>query len=241
MCSVKEIINILGGSKMKIIKPYFVIETPIDGESILKHIEMCGRTCYKSEDRITDDSAKELVASIIKRGHESVLEHFSISVRIICDRGVSHEIVRHRLASYSQESTRYCNYSDDKFDNELTFILPCWIDEKYIGTYKNSMQFNHIIDFDIAYWLETMLSTEFYYNDLINFYKWTPQQARSILPHSLKTELVMTANLREWRHFFKLRCDNAAHPQMREIAIPILDEFKRLIPIIFDDIQEGRK
>lgn len=203
---------------MKIIKPSFVIETPIDGKQILKHIEMCGRTCYKSEDKITDESAESFVRNIIKSGHESVLEHFNISVRIICDRGISHEIVRHRLASYSQESTRYCNYSNDKFGNELTFIEPLFNDYSCFDT-----------------WYSAMKRAEKYYFKLLKL-GVTPQIARSVLPNSLKTELIMTANLREWRHFFKMRCDHSAHPQMRETVYPILTEFKRLIPVVFDYI-----
>ena len=109
---------------MKIIKPYIELEDKIDGQAILKKIERIGRTCYKSESNITDDSAERFIKNIIKNGHESVLEHVSITLRVICDRGVSHEIVRHRIASYSQESTRYCNYSKDNFNNELTFINP---------------------------------------------------------------------------------------------------------------------
>ena len=207
---------------MKIIEPYIELEDKIDGQAILKKIERIGRTCYKSEGNITEDSAERFVKSIIDRGHESVLEHVSISVRVICDRGVSHEIVRHRVASYSQESTRYCNYSNEKFGEELTFIKPCYWDED-----SDSMKL----------WEVTMGIIENTYQCLIKQQKATPQEARSILPNSLKTEIVMTMNLREWRHFFKLRCAKAAHPQMREIAYLILDTFKKEIPVIFDDIE----
>ncbi|MES0334760.1 MAG: FAD-dependent thymidylate synthase [Candidatus Magnetobacterium sp. LHC-1] len=205
---------------MRIIKPSFTIETEIDGQEILKHIERAGRTCYKSEEKISDESAKTFVAGIVKRGHESVLEHYSITVRVICDRGVSHEIVRHRIASYSQESTRYCNYADDKFGNELTFIEPCFWDET---------------DNRFIRWKCMCEHSEFHYIELLKEGA-SAQEARSILPNSLKTEIVMTMNLREWRHFFKLRTSAAAHPQMREIAILMMNEFKRLIPVIFDDI-----
>ncbi len=218
---------------MKLIKPSYEILTKINGEEILKNIERAGRTCYKSEDRITEDSAKKFIASIMKSGHESVIEHESVSVKIICDRGVTHEIVRHRLASYSQESTRYCNYSKDKFGNQITFIIPEWLDIKegeYAVDYEaNSDNFGHNA------WIDTLLLLELRYNDLIKS-GWKPQQARSILPNSLKTEIVMTCNIREWRWFFKLRTSNAAHPQMREIACPMLDEFKKLIPVLFNDI-----
>ena len=208
---------------MKIINSSIKLEDEIDGQAILKKLERIGRTCYKSESNITDDSAERFIKNIIKNGHESVLEHVSISVRVICDRGVSHEIVRHRIASYSQESTRYCNYSNDKFGNELTFIKPCFFEEGSKG-------------YEI--WKKSMQNIENEYMELIEVGA-KPQEARSILPNSLKTEIVMTMNLREWRHFFKLRCDKAAHPQTREIANMILKEFKEKIPVIFDDLYES--
>lgn len=206
---------------MKIIEPSFEILEEINGEEILKKIEKIGRVCYKSEDKITDDSARRFVANILKNGHESVIEHEKISVRIICDRGVTHEIVRHRIASYSQESTRYCNYNNDKFGKELTLIRPFFWKE-------DSKEYK--------IWLQTMQKIEDAYNCLIELGA-EPQQARSILPNSLKTEIVVTMNLREWRHFFKLRTAKRAHPQMREVACALLDEFKNRIPIIFDDIE----
>ena len=226
---------------MRIIEPYIMLEDKIDGKELLKKIEKIGRVCYKSEGNIKEDSAKKFVSNLINRHHESVLEHESISVRVICDRGVSHEIVRHRIASYSQESTRYINYTNDKFGNELTFIKPCWfINNLYVlnkyakdKTYKNSEELLEG-EFD---WINAMQSIEDNYFILIKDDEWTPEEARSILPNSIKTELVMTMNLREWRHFFKMRCDKAAHPQMREIAYMILDTFKTNIPIIFDDIE----
>lgn len=205
---------------MKIIKPGFEILTPINGEEILKHIELVGRVCYKSEDKITEDSAKKFIAVLIKRGHEAVIEHFNITVKFICDRGVSHEIVRHRIASYAQESTRYCNYNNDKFDGEITVIEPFFLN-------KNS--------FNYKAWYKAMQYAEATYMDMIADGA-TPQEARSVLPNSLKTEIVVTMNLREWRHFFKLRTAIAAHPQMREVAIPLLKELRNVIPVIFDDI-----
>lgn len=206
---------------MKIVNASYRIETPIDGAEILKRIEKAGRTCYKSEDRITAESATAFVRMLIERGHESVLEHESITVRLICDRGISHEIVRHRLASYSQESTRYCNYNGDRFGNQITFIKPCFL-EKITDGYK--------------LWKQAMFIAEKEYFELL---KWgcTPQEARSVLPNSVKTEVVMTANLREWRHFLKLRTAKAAHPQMRELTVPLLHELQKWIPVIFDDIQ----
>ena len=206
---------------MKIIYPSITLETDVTQEDILKHIEKAGRVCYKSEDRIKEDSAAKFVAGILRRGHESVIEHYSLTVRIVCDRGVTHEIVRHRLASYSQESTRYCNYTGDKFGNEITVIKPCFWKE-------DSEAF--------ANWKRAMFFAEDYYFRLINNGA-TPQEARSMLPNSLKTEIVMTANLREWRHFLKLRTSKAAHPQMREIAGMILREFSARYPVIFGDIK----
>lgn len=208
---------------MKIIKPYAEILTPIDGVEVLKFIEMVGRKCYKSEDKITDESAYKFVEMLIKRGHEAMIEHYNVSVLFVCDRGVSHEIVRHRIASYAQESTRYCNYSKGKFDEQITVIKPCF--------FNCNDENDHYYDWKIA-----MNQAEDRYIELIKNGA-SPQEARSVLPNSLKTELVMTTNLREWRHFFKLRTAEGAHPQMREIAIPLLKEFKKLIPVVFDDIE----
>lgn len=205
---------------MKIINADVEFITPIDGAAILKRLEQCGRVCYKSEAKITDTSAPAFVAGIIKRGHEAVLEHCSFTVKFICDRGVSHEIVRHRLASYCQESTRYCNYSKDGFGNEITVIEPYFWE-------KDSIEYNE--------WASACEMAESYYLSLIDL-KATPQEARSVLPNSLKTEVVMTANLREWRHFLKLRCSPAAHPQMREVALILLDKVHSMIPVCFDDI-----
>ena len=199
---------------MKIINASYHIETPIDGRQILKRIEKAGRTCYKSEDRITAESAEKFVRMLIERGHESVLEHESITVRFVCDRGVSHEIVRHRLASYSQESQRYVRYNGD-----IEFINPRMPNAKAYEA-----------------WQELCERAEETYRELLS-YGVQPQQARSVLPNSTKTEIVMTANLREWRHFLKLRTAKAAHPQMRELTVPLLKELQERIPVVFDDIQ----
>lgn len=203
---------------MKIIKADVELITPIDGATIMKRLEQCGRVCYKSEDKITEGSAEKFVAGIIKRGHEAVLEHCSFTVKFICDRGVSHEIVRHRMASYCQESTRYCNYGKGKFGEEITVIEPCFLNE----------QTTHI-------WKRACEAAETAYFDLLAE-GCTPQEARSVLPTSLKTEVVMTANIREWRHFLRLRCDKAAHPQMREVALILLNKLHELVPVCFDDI-----
>lgn len=206
---------------MKIIEPSIEVLDEIDGKRILQQLEKMGRVCYKSENKITETSAKEFIGRILASGHESVIEHEKVSVRVICDRGVSHEIVRHRIASYSQESTRYCNYSKEKFGKELTFIKPCFWKE---GSVLYEM------------WVNCMKETEKCYNAMIENGA-LPQEARSILPNSLKTEIIVTMNLREWRHFFKLRTSERAHPQMREVALKILREFNERIPVIFDDIK----
>lgn len=213
---------------MKIIKASYELITPIDGNTILRRIEEAGRVCYKSEDKITAESAPKFVKMLMDRGHEAMIEHCSFTVKFICDRGVSHGIVRHRIASYAQESTRYCNYSDDKFGNELTFIEPCfWANSDDCAfdcappTYVN--------------WEYAMCDAEKYYFQLLS-HGATPQEARSVLPNSLKTEIIVTMNLREWRHFLKLRTADSAHPQMREITRPLLAELKTLIPVVFDDI-----
>lgn len=205
---------------MKIINADVEFITPIDGAAILKRLEQCGRVCYKSEAKITDTSAPAFVAGIIKRGHEAVLEHSSFTVKFICDRGVSHEIVRHRVASYCQESTRYCNYSKEGFGSEITVIKPC-----FLHPYTDGFNL----------WEEGCLFAEQTYFNLLEC-GCSPQEARSVLPNSLKTEVVMTANIREWRHFLKLRCSPAAHPQMREVALILLDKLHSLIPVCFDDI-----
>lgn len=183
-------------------------------------IERAARTCYKSEDRITPESAAKFIRNIIAQGHESVLEHGSITVRFIVDRGVSHELVRHRLASISQESTRYCNYSKDKFGNEITVIEPCFL-------CRGSL------DWDM--WRYACATAETAYKGLLGMGR-TPQEARGVLPMSLKTELVMTANPREFRHIFRLRCARSAHPQMREVMVPLLQECARRWPALFGDL-----
>lgn len=205
---------------MKIINANVEFITPVDGAAILKRLEQCGRVCYKSEAKITDTSAPAFVAGIIKRGHEAVLEHCSFTVKFICDRGVSHELVRHRLASYCQESTRYCNYSKEGFGSEITVIEPCFWE-----TFSRPW----------VIWRDGCEAAEESYFLLLE-QGATPQEARSVLPNSLKTEVVMTANIREWRHFLKLRCSPAAHPQMREVALILLEKVHALIPVCFDDI-----
>lgn len=209
---------------MKHIKPYAKIYDDINGQDILKKIEACGRVCYKSENKICEGSAEKLVANLIKRGHEAMLEHVTITVKFVVDRGISHEIVRHRIASFSQESTRYCNYLKDDFGSEITCITPFYLADNTDG---------------FVAWEGAMRACEISYFKMLEL-GYTAQEARAVLPNSLKTELMMTANLREWRHFFKLRAANStgmAHPQMLEVTVPLLEEFKQKIPVVFDDIQ----
>ena len=221
---------------MKIIKPSYEILSPINREEILKSIEIAGRVCYKSEDRITKDSSSKFVEMLIKRGHEAMIEHVSLTVKFVCDRGVSHEIVRHRIASYAQESTRYCDYNKDKFGSQVTYIQPCWFKNDYTKYNSKELEQDFNLDELEEDWLNTMWEIERTYNKLINN-GWKAQEARSVLPNSLKTEIVVTMNLREWRHFFKLRTALAAHPQMREITIPLFNELKEVLPEIFKDIE----
>ena len=208
---------------MRLIKPYAEICKDFDGEEMLKKIERVARTCYKSEGKIKDGSARKMVAGLIKSGHDAMLEHASVTVKFVVDRGISHELVRHRMASFAQESTRYCNYIKDDFGSEITFIIPKCLDGE-----------------SAAYdaWKDTMKYCEDAYFKLLDI-GLTPQEARAVLPNSTKTEVVMTANLREWRHFFKLRAlgtTGKPHPQMLEVTIPLLEDFKSAIPVVFDDL-----
>ena len=208
---------------MQAIKAYTQIYNDFDGQKILEKIEKVARTCYKSEGKIQEGSAAKMVASLIKSGHEAMLEHVSVTVKFVVDRGISHELVRHRLASFAQESTRYCNYSKDDFSSEITFIIPEYLDYKSAGWNT---------------WKETMKACEDSYFKLLDI-GLTAQEARAVLPNSLKTEVVMTANLREWRHFFKLRAlgtTGKPHPQMLEVTVPLLEDFKQMIPVVFDDL-----
>ena len=208
---------------MQAIKPYTQIYNDFDGQKVLQKIEAAARTCYKSEGKIQEGSAAKMVASLIKSGHEAMLEHASVTVKFVVDRGISHELVRHRLASFAQESTRYCNYSKDDFGSEITFIIPEYLEYKSEGW---------------NIWKESMKQAEDAYFKMLDF-GLSPQQARAVLPNSLKTEVVMTANIREWRHFFKLRAlgtTGKPHPQMLEVTVPLLEDMKNLIPVVFDDL-----
>lgn len=206
---------------MQIVEAGYEILDTLNGEEILKKIERVARVCYKSEDKITEGSAEKMVRALIKSNHLAMLEHFSFSIKFICDRGVSHEIVRHRVASFAQESTRYCNYGKS---GAVAFIKPC-----YLG--YDTTPFDN--------WVDSCMREERDYFDMLDN-GYTPQEARAVLPTSLKTEVVMTANLREWRHFFSLRaCGSTGkpHPQMLEVAVPLLKELKQIVPVVFDDLE----
>lgn len=209
---------------MKVIEQSHKVLTPVEiMQGFCIEIERAGRTAYKSEDRITIGSAERFVRGIVKRGHESVLEHCSISVRFITDRGVTHELVRHRIGiAFTQESTRYCNYGG----KDIFFIKPVF----WEPTTSEGLMSGAYYRWDLA-----MSDAEKHYDWLIGLGA-TPQEARTVLPNSLKTEIVATANIREWRHIFTLRTAKTAHPQMRALMIPLLKELQTLLPALFDDI-----
>lgn len=209
-------------SNAKTMLPKVEVIKLLSEKEIMSTIEKAGRICYKSEGLTKEGSAEKFIKNIIKRGHESVIEHISISAIVFTDRATSHQIVRHRIASYSQESQRYCNYSKDKFSNEITFIEPVFWNEE--STIKSA-------------WLDAMNNAAKSYFELIALGA-KPEEARTVLPNSTKTELVMTMNLREWRHFLKLRTSEAADPQIREIAEMLLARFNDYLPVIFSDINK---
>lgn len=188
-------------------------------------LERVGRTCYKSEDKITQESAPKFIQMLKKRGHHAMLEHCVASVKFVCDRGVTHELVRHRLCAYAQESTRYCNYTQSKFGNEISVIRPPFKDETQSAQYL---------------WEEAMRKAEEVYQALIALGE-SPQIARSVLPTCLKTEIWCTANLREWMHIFKMRCAPDAHPQIRELMLKVREIFAREIPELFSDKNDEKE
>jgi thymidylate synthase (FAD) len=205
---------------MKIIDPSFEILSEIDGDKILKLIEVAGRTCYKSENKITDESAKTFVNMICNvHKHHSVLEHFSFTVKFITDRAVTHELVRHRIASFSQESQRYVNYGSEKNGSGITFVRPTFYDNKEL--------------FDE--WFDAMKDAETRYLTLLSKGA-KPELARTVLPNSTKTEIVVTANLREWIHILTLRTSIQAHPDIRYLMTALLDDLKKRIPVVFDTL-----
>ena len=208
---------------MKIIKPMIIVEDK-DYVKLMKNLERACRTCYRSEDKIVEDSYKTLLTNCINRGHESVLEHEKITIQMICDIGVYKDLTRHRHASFSIESTRYCNYGKDKFDNELKFIKPCNIEPGQI----------------YAFWMNEMQNIEHTYQEMSRR-GCTPDQMRMILPHSTAALVTMTANIREWKHILELRCTKHAHPAVQQVMIPLLLHFKETMPEIFDSIEYNKE
>ena len=219
---------------MKIIDPLIMVED-YNPQKILKNIERACRTCYRSENLITEDSYKKLLKNCINRGHESILEHEKITVRMICDIGVYKDLTRHRFASFSIESTRYCNYGKDKFDNEIKFIKPVFYTPGAIEDYDNPIDKNNCLK--TQYWQRTMQEIENAYMDMTNIVGATPDEMRMILPHSTAAEVTMTCNIREWKHVLDLRTKKMTHPAIRQILIPLLLKFKQDMPEIFDDIE----
>lgn len=215
---------------MEIIDQYHQFEYyPKD---VFTRIAQAARTCYKSEGH-SKKTNKELVEMLIRSGHESVLEHVSASVRFITDKGVTHELVRHRLASFSQESTRYVNYTKN---NHMQFIRPVWVDEEVLGKYNSELDMDaHFSDAELV-WLQNCYYSEEDYNNLIKTYNRPPQKARQVLNNSVKTEIVVTANIRELRHILNLRCSHAAHPQIRALLWPVLKDFECEYPELFSDV-----
>ena len=209
---------------MKLVKPSVEF---MDSSGSIESIEVAARVCYKSEGKITMTSAKPMFEMLLRNGHNAMIEFGWMFYKVICDRGVTHEIVRHRLFSYAQESTRYCNYSGG-----IEFIIPCW-------SVLQSAEFSSWPEVgelatNTELWLSHMSQSERTYIQMIRG-GWTPQQARSVLPNSLKTEICIAGNFREWRHFFKLRTAKSAHPQMQEVANMILVDAKKCVKTVFDD------
>jgi len=209
---------------MKVISQGWVFENTPDNPAQI--VERAGRICYKSETGITPTSAEPFVCMLRDRGHTAMFDHVSASVRITCDRGISHEIVRHRIAAYAQESTRFCNYSKGKFDGELTFIIPNYLSD--CGTDELLKKQRYI-------WHLAMQDAEDSYMSMLKAGA-PPEHARSVLPNSLKTEIIVTMDFTSWRHFFKLRAANVAHPQMRDLTRNMLATFVAMWPDFFDDI-----
>ena len=224
----------------KIVKPKFQILSHLNERSILRHLERCGRTCYKSEDKITDDSCYKFIKMLLSRGHESVIEHYNISIKFVCSRALSHQLVRHRLCSFSEQSQRYCNF-ETKVD--MGIIQPYWMDESDIKKIRNKsfssvLQIPNKVSKKCQYWLESVIDSAVTYGILLRSNpEMTPQQARSLLPNAAKTEIVCTANLRQWRHILKLRTSKGADPEIRELMIPLLRKLQEKLPTLFSDIE----
>lgn len=206
---------------MRIVDPGYEIIV-FHPEEDMKCIERAARLCYKSEERIKEGSDEQIIKFLIDRGHEAMLEHSRLTVKFTVDRGVSHELVRHRLFSFAQESTRYCNYSDDKFGNEITVVRPYFLEGD-----NSSAAFNS--------WNRCMVECENRYFELLK-QGHTPQEARSVLPNSLKTEIIVTGDYREWRHCLRLRTAKNAHPDIRGVMDALCNWLKTQVPVVFDDI-----
>lgn len=215
---------------MNIVQPSVEFITPPNRDIILKRIEEIGRSCYKSEDRITDESAPKFVEMLVGRGHEAMIEHINVTIKFVTNRGVTHEMVRHRIASYAQESTRYVNYSKDKNGSGINVL-------DIASGFKFDIEVQNDID-QYNEWVQAMNDAEKHYLKLIELGA-SPQKARDVLPISTKTEINMTCNLREWRHFIKLRASKYAHPEIRMLAIIVFDTFMTYLPEIFGDLEEG--
>lgn len=239
----------MDGIKIKFVFPKFKINAVLNEKKILKHLEKCGRRCYQSDNKITKDSCYKFVSNLITRGHESVLEHFSFSVTFICSRAISHQLVRHRISSFSEQSQRYCNYAKKV---QLQVIIPHWISEKdkeilakagTITVYPVDWEqeiYNYIyfpnVSEETLVWADSIGHSAESYRELVQA-GFKPEEARSVLPNSIKTEITMSANIREWRHMLKLRTSPAADSEMRELMIPFLKQLKESLPTLFNDIE----
>lgn len=232
---------------MRLIKPKVEILSKIDGDQVIADITTAARTCYKSEDVRTKEKDKALIKRLIDSKHEAMLEFSDVTVKFTTSIGITREIIRHRLSSFANESTRYCNYNKDKFNNEITFIIPSYLDipegnytywdGDWVDMNKMKIQLPADDKNTVSNWLFALNHAETTYQILSNK-GWKAEQAREVLPMSTKSELCMKANLREWRHFFSLRCSTAAHPDIRVLALDLLKQMHEKIPVIFDDLYE---
>lgn len=213
---------------MKLIEQRVELVKPVPYKDLLDKVEQMGRLCYKSEDKIKEDSAEKFIRGLIKSGHGSVIEHASMTLKFTTNRAMTHQIVRHRLCNFSQESQRYCNYSDDKFGDDLVFIKPLWFDD---------------VDSDARHSVSQAFNTaETEYNYLVKMCDLKPEQARDLLPNACKTEIGVTANMREWRHIFKERCFGHADPMIKDLMGKALEIAYTYYPVFFEDLaDEARK
>ena len=222
---------------MKIIKPELHIPV-YNGIDIMKNIEKACRTCYRSEDKITEDSYKKLISNCITRGHESVLEHEKITIRMVCDVGCYKDLTRHRIASFSIESTRYCNYNKDKFGNEIKFIEPIFYENRHPDEYADIKDVRNALKTE--YWITCMENIEASYMQMNQIQGIAPDELRMLLPHSTAAEVTMTANIREWKHILSLRASKHTHPSIQQLMIPLLLDFKKQMPEIFDVVEYNK-